>query len=701
MMGCAGTGFDLPASPEFSWNNSLQNINCGRVLYGIWNISIDKSTSDVEIVPLRGPAFNANVQQFLSPPFAPMNMMKIDILPGSNIPEGYIECDVRLTHPFVGLEQFKGFDVRGIFMADGTRVSDHDPSIRYGCAATGEAYMLNPDGYTRWWNASEFTDPTPLFSFKPGKMGNDSFPSATLNPYKYFSDFLGHYDNVADLPVETRGVFSPSSIPNYRVYILQFPVVGGSPVLQFNYAVDASWEPPDPMYSPYFPIESFGPGAQCQEAYNVKFDDFGSSAWFEDGESGGTLVLNIEIFDWQGANNPEGVPGEVQSIWVESPIISSPLDILAYTAISPAGPTSSVFTAELTGLSLTITGAGLFPLLGTVYSTVPDSYMPQLDGGENFIYPDKPLAAYFMGTVTVSGDTPPPPPIVDSIDPDSGMIKQTVKDAEVAGANFQSGAQVELVKSDDPSKVITASVKTVTPSLITCDISLVDLIADDAGMYHVVVRNPDLLEGQLDNGFEVIMMDFPCAPYEWGDGFESYVIGSYPYSGGWENFWSGVTAYVTDQQSYSGTKSFRLEAYPVWARYDGIPFTYQIGSNHRTYVCYEARVMLTDTNKPAILGFAWKTSPSTTGHYAAYSVGPSNGCDESYHWYHVLAKINMDENIWSLWIDDELKIDEGICGNETSRANFTHFFVGVANFPNYPGTSIIYYDDVYLYWDVN
>jgi hypothetical protein len=661
---------------------------------------IDGSTGDVGIVPLRGPMFNANVQQFLNPPFSPVNMMKIIMLPGCDFASGYVECEVQLTHPFLGLEQFKGFDVRGIFMADGTRASDHDPGILLGCPETGEAYMLNPDGYTRWWNATEFTDHMAIFSFKPGKMGNDAFPSATLNPYKYYSDFLSPDDDVADMDTDYRGVFTPSSLPNGRTYKIQFPVTGGKPLFVFNYAIDASWEPPDPMYAPAYPVECFPPGAQCQEAYHLRFSDEGSDAWYEGGESGGSLILNVEVFDWQGAANPSGVPGEVGAIWVESPVITTPVDILPFATASPGGPTSSVFTAELTGTSLSISGIGSYTILGSVLSHDPNTYMPQLDGGEGYIYPDDPLAAYFMGIVTISGEGPLPPPTVTAIDPDSGMIKLTVKDAEVSGSDFQTGAEVELVKSDDPSKVVVADVGTVTPNLITCDIDLSDLTDDYVGMYNVVVTNPDMQQGQLDDGFEVQYMDFPCAPYVWGDDFESYVLNSYPSDGGWENFWSGVSAYVTDQQAYSGAQGFRQEAYPYWARYDGRPFTYQLGSDHRTYVCYDVRVMITDASKAAITGFAWKTSPSTTGHYATYTIGAATGYSQTYQWYHVLAKINMEQNIYSVWVDDVLKVDGQPCGTDTSRASFTHFIVGVCNFST-GGTGIVYWDDVYLYWDVD
>jgi hypothetical protein len=297
-----------------------------------------------------------------------------------------------------------------------------------------------------------------------------------------------------------------------------------------------------------------------------------------------------------------------------------------------------------------------------------------------------------MGWVRISGEPATDGPIVTAVNPNQGALEQLLEAVEVTGLNFQNGAEVKLVKNDDPSVVIQAENEITTgTTLITCDIDLDSYYTDaEVGVYDVVVTNPDLKEGQLDDGFEVV--EYPCAPNIWGDDFESYPVGTYP-TNGWVNFWSGASGYVTDEQAYSGTKSFRLQAYPYWARYDGYPFT----SAGHTYVCYEMRVMITDPTKRAIMGFAWKTSPSTTGHYAAISICAPN-YPETYRWYHVLAKINMVDNTWDLWVDGEKIKDGASCGDSVSHDSFTHFFVGLGNFST-GGTSVGYYDDVYLYWD--
>lgn len=691
--GCAGNMDVDPVSPDLSADRGITTGSGGRTLWGMWEVSIDRTTGAVDTVPLRGAMFNANVQQFLSPPFVPVHQMQIVLLPSTDLSTGYVECEVSLTHPFLGLNQYKGFDVRGIFLADGTRTSEHDPAIMYGSQDADEAHMLNADGYTRWWNAFEFKDPMPLLSYKPGKLGSLDWPLATLNPYKYFADDLDIEQDVSEMDTSNRGLFAPTTSPNRRIYQIQFPAAGGHPRFLFNYAIDASWEEPDPSYAPDYPIEAFGPGAQCQEAYHVAMDDEGSDAWYYEGNSGGSLILNAEVFDWQGAATSAGVPGEVSALWVESPVLADPVDILPLATASPGGPTSSVFTVELTDMYLNLTESGDFPLLGSVESTSPDSYQPQIPGGGNFIYPDGPLAAYFMGTVHISGDPGITGPTVTSIDPDQGFIDFTV-DTTVYGEGFVSGAAVELVWVDDDSVVIPGEdVVFIDETELTCSFDL-DSFSGEAelGFYDVDVTNPSDEFGTLDEGFEVI--EYPCAPNEWGENFDSYSQGQYP--DGWVVFWSGSPSgtYITSAQCYSEPMSFRQEAFTTWARYDGLPFT----AGEKTYVCYEAKVMLTHAGRKAKMGFAWKKTSSTTGHYAAVTIGEPN-FNETYQWYHVLARINMQEHTMSVWVDGELWKDNVSCGTQNSHDSFTHFFVGITNFIPYPGMGVVFYDDVWLYWE--
>jgi hypothetical protein len=409
--GCSGA---VPTSPDLSHPADSQPSS--RVLWALYHITIEPSASGdpaIEILPLRTAEFNANVQRFLSPPVSPTSLLTIKLLPDCDIPSAYLDLDIGIKHPFPGLAQFRGFDVRGIFMADASTPGIHDPPIIYSPPAIGgssfnSAYMLNSDGYSRWWNASEFTDPMPLLSFKPGKLGNDPIPSATLNPYKYFADELSLDSDVSSLDINNRGSFSAGYDANHRQYKIQF-VPTGSPKFSFNYAVDASWLKPDESGAPDYPLDSFSPSAQTQEAYNISISDAGSDAYMvSTGESGGDIRLNIEVFDWQGRYNPNGVPGEISSIWIEGAPLTNPVDILPLTIAYPGiGATSSVFQIDLDTSLLSISSSGDFQFLGTVESKNPSTYMPQLDGGSGFIYPQSAvLSSYFIATVHV-GDVAP------------------------------------------------------------------------------------------------------------------------------------------------------------------------------------------------------------------------------------------------------------------------------------------------------
>jgi len=405
LAGCSGA--PDPASPSLAEMDSVRSSDSsGRVLWGLWHVAIDSETGQAEVMPLRSAAFNCNVTQFLHPPFAPINQMIIAINPESDLPNGYVEVDVTFNHPFPGLNQYRGFDVRGIFLADGTHEGDFDPTLRWSDGDFEEPYMLNADGYTRWWNAPEFHDNFPLFSFHPGKLGGNMMPSATLNPYKYYSDDIDYDMDVADMDTSQRGVFSPNALTHKRLYKIQFPVDGG-PQFLFNYAVDASWDEPDPDAEPDFPIEAFSKSAQCQEAYHLSVNTDESTLWYDTGTSGGEMHIEVEVFDWQGLTNPDGVPGEVESIIVESIILESPIDVYpSASSYEGCATTSSVFETDIDSANFIIDAPGEYELLITVHSADPNTYQPQLEGGEMFIYPDAPLAAYKFSSVNVINEQP-------------------------------------------------------------------------------------------------------------------------------------------------------------------------------------------------------------------------------------------------------------------------------------------------------
>jgi len=523
--GCSGKG--TPVTPagnfvdpagEFTMTTQSDMSASSRIIWGYYDVEIDGETGDIEVVPLRTTAFNANVTQFLSPPFSPISCLTIQLLPDSDFPTGYLSLDITLKHPFQGINTYRGFDVRGIFMADGATAGSHDPDIVYSLAVNGEAELLNEDGYTRWWNSTEFNDNMPLLSYKPGALGSLSYPSATLNPYKYFADDLAYDGLVADLPIENRGVFSPDVSNHKRHYQLQFPVDGGLQ-LKFNYAVDASWELPDPDYAPDYPLEAFPPAAQVQEAYNIEIDTSESTAWFQDSETGGELIIKAEIFDWQAAGSDEGVPGQIQGIWLESPLLPAPLDLTAIAAVSDGSTaTSAVYEVEIPAPDLDITSIGTFPLLITVESAAPDSYQPQIDGGEMIIFPDGPLAAYAMSEIEI---IPGVPPVFTVLLPNGGELWDVGSSREIT---WEGGIGIPLVDIEYSKDNFVSDVIIIASGIDNDGSFTWDPIPDDPSTT-VKVRVSDtadpLVYDDSDDYFTIVGLDLEMlAP----NGGESWII---------------------------------------------------------------------------------------------------------------------------------------------------------------------------------
>lgn len=392
-------------------------------------MSIDPSGSNVDIVPLRGAEFTCNVTIFMQPPKGSTSSMGIQIIDMSHFAdEGLIDVDVRLTHPFPGLDQFTGFDVMGVFVSYGDKAGNYDSDILYATGDNG-ALLLNADGFTRWYNPVEFTSGN-LLGFVEGALGNKNAGfDATLNPFKYYCDGLGATDDVSvffqtPANAEKRGMFTPTT--NIRRYELKFPMIGGVPSTKFQYAIVASWEPPlvNPPHNlpDDFPIE-----ANRAEAVILSVLDTGSDLWWENGEGGGDVKLRAELWDWGGSVNPSGVIGEISQVIVESDDVEMPApymimpaaDFAPYVMDGTAG--SSVAILEFTDVVPLHDGEATFFV--TIESSSPTEY----DQGFGAQVPDAPLASYFFVTFPVGSKPPCTPPVVSLVAPDSGIAGDEIE----------------------------------------------------------------------------------------------------------------------------------------------------------------------------------------------------------------------------------------------------------------------------------
>ncbi|MFH1677052.1 MAG: PQQ-binding-like beta-propeller repeat protein, partial [bacterium] len=351
-------------------------------------------------------------------------LLKVKINPASNMDEGYFDVDVSLQHPFKSFNMYRGFDVKGIFLSDGSVAVESTPGLLR--TAPDEARVLNPDGYTRWWNAKEFGPENFIFGFQKGKAAFNYYPTATLNPYKYFADDLNATDGVETLFTENRGTFGTNPGLNTRNYVIQFPMVGGKPDLHFQYSIDACWTPPDDSYAPEYPLEAFDESAQMQEPYHMTMWDDGSTVYYKDaGDFGGQFKLAIEVFDWQ--TPPTGSSSELSALYLESLVLSDAIDVLPLAIENPGSqPTSRIYSVVLDDLMLTHSGDE--ELLITAVSS-EGTYEPDLPGGApGFIFPDGPLAAFKLATVNIQSNSPnhSPVAIADNTTPLTGYAPLTV-----------------------------------------------------------------------------------------------------------------------------------------------------------------------------------------------------------------------------------------------------------------------------------
>ena len=229
-LGCSGAG--IPSSPD----PAVLPADASRKIHsswGLWQGVINPQAETIEFTELRTGDFHLNVLPFLEPP--PLLNLTLESLEFNG---DIIEVDIGLRHPFLGLTEFTGFDVCGIFISNGSISGFADSDLVM--AGKGDTRLLNADGYSRWWNPAEFPMNGSIFGYTDGLLGApDSFAdyNSTINGYKYFCDDLHNPDDPLD--EVTQEMFSAGQ-KNIRHYTIKM----GSGLI-FNYAVDASWQFPE------------------------------------------------------------------------------------------------------------------------------------------------------------------------------------------------------------------------------------------------------------------------------------------------------------------------------------------------------------------------------------------------------------------------------------------------------------------------
>jgi len=342
---------------------------------GLWTLSVDPKGGKLDCMELRGAGLHINALPFLEPPVN-LNLTIENVhFTGSTV-----ECDVGLRNPFVGQEQYTGFDVCGIIITNGSLGGFSDPDIVM--AGEGDTRLLNPDGLTRWWNPSEFPYTGTILGYKDGLWGTPYAQgqyNCTLNAYKYFCDDLTDPDDpLTKVSLSSRGMFSAGQ-KNMRHYAVDF-----SSGLIFNYAVDACWAKPKGDY-PWTIPDDFPPVANRPEAWYASVTEVENTLWNDGGDSGGSLKLSIDVYDWfNAAENLVRVesPGNFDMVEVSEPI--------------GGGEGYSTYEVDIPDAH---PGPEYIDLLITVQSGAI---------GYGGLLPGKPVSAYFLNTSKVTTEHIPP-----------------------------------------------------------------------------------------------------------------------------------------------------------------------------------------------------------------------------------------------------------------------------------------------------
>lgn len=477
-----------------------------KVLWGYYDINVDTETLEYEVIPLRNADYTFNVNKFLQPPAGSAANLALGNWDISNwLSEGRIGLDLTITHPFPLASQLRGFDVMGVFMGDGSLTGYDDHSLIYPKSNGDDAYLTNADGYTRWMNATEFTQQG-LLGFTPGSKGIPGFvPDSIINGYKWFSTGLDAGDDISDFfqtqaNVDARGSF-PAGSSLSRRYEIRFPLVGGSPQLRFQYAILASWAAADPGSLPDPDVGDFPSEANLQEPFFIAASDNGSDLFYEtSSDLGGTLKLNIEIYDWQAVGEMTGVYGQLSELYIEDAagavIPGGSVDVLTTAVVTATADNGANFEVEIP--NCTPTGPGRQEFLITAVSDDPTNYNNGL--GAPFPMSAK-LSAYQRVKVMVADENPCPDPDVSATTGIIHNVNDVVTQMPITGTGLAGGDNPAAELRRTSGDVIGTNIIVLSTVQAEADF---DLTGYAAGMYDFYWRNGCGLDAPLVTGaFEI------------------------------------------------------------------------------------------------------------------------------------------------------------------------------------------------------
>jgi len=342
MLGCAGgvSNGTTPVLPDVTGDiNTGQVDKTSTCLWDYGTVSIDLEAQTAEAVVNRSVMYTTNINTFLnaSPLTLQFSFNNVDKQPSWVD----VDMDVSIVHPIPSKPQFNGYDVRAALITDAGGTMGYSSDLEYPVNNTNQ-YLLNADGYTRWFNKPEFTVPG-LFGYTPGFYASAHLTGdSTLNPYIYFADGLGETDDVYDYlsaNPTTNGVFS-SGTTNTRNFQIRFPIP--TPAIQYDYSILANWA--GATVHPANAVESVACDVEVTpDIYYVDATD-----------NGGDLIADVSLVYW------DALPSQV---YIESNVLSA------------------VYMLDATEMTPTATGDNY----ATFHFEVPADNITGLDGNEFWV----------------------------------------------------------------------------------------------------------------------------------------------------------------------------------------------------------------------------------------------------------------------------------------------------------------------------
>ncbi|HDS30952.1 MAG TPA: hypothetical protein ENN67_07920, partial [Firmicutes bacterium] len=435
LISCSGGNHSIaPSTLPNEMTSAVQPTASNTHLWGYWDVYIDIESGTVEAVENRKLFFTGNVTNFLNAKDTNMSFKINEIITGPDYVD--IDINVGLLHPFPGMPQYHGYDVRGIFMGDGSGYIEtggvnvsvlgidqymfDDPDTSPGDMPGG-----GPDGYTRWFNRTEFSaGGMLLFQYTPGKLASIDFAgTATLCPYSYFADTLGSNENLWGWLENNQNLYGrfSSGAKNERNYYLRFPNGKG---IKYGYAVIANWMGMLPEHHP----------SNAPEAIACKIEDNSDLYYGGPGNFGGNISLDISLWGWSG--KPE-------IIYIETDALSSPYMATDDQMIPISGGENfSTWRIEIAPEQIT----SLDDIDCWIIVEYETTYANEFGVGN--LVEDEALKAYFKHVLTV-GDELPPDADITVITPNGGEVLAPGSDFEITWTSYNVTGNVSLEYSTD------------------------------------------------------------------------------------------------------------------------------------------------------------------------------------------------------------------------------------------------------------